>query len=182
MESVTENEGCYAFSEMGIMGTYIRQFLVILLIFSLGIGIWKCGVVYATGSFDVPEVNDQFNNYGNKPASTKDQPIATQPVTEKKGILDRITKPISDAWDWMADKVSSAWEWTKETASNVWKWTEGILSKITEVVDALSFALDWIVKNYEYILGTLTILGRIFCAQFHCRLVWSSWVEHYYQV
>ncbi|MCF6135196.1 hypothetical protein L2649_08425 [Thermoactinomyces vulgaris] len=144
------------------MGTYIHRFLVILFIACVGFGIWESGVVHADGSFDVPEVNDQFNNYGNNPAPTKEQPITTQPVNEEKGILDRITEPISDAWDWTVDKVSSAWEWTKETASNVWDWFVGILSKITEVVvDALSAVWDWILEHKAITIAILSIIGVI---------------------
>jgi hypothetical protein len=161
-ESVTESEERHALSVTGDMGTYIHRFLVILFIACVGFGIWGSGVVHADGSFDVPEVNDQFNNYGNNPAPTKEQPITTQPVNEEKGILDRITEPISDAWDWTVDKVSSAWEWTKETASNVWDWFVGILSKITEVVvDALSAVWDWILEHKAITIAILSIIGVI---------------------
>jgi len=130
------------------MGTYFYRFFVIFLLVFVGPSVLGIGEVHATGGFDVPEVNDQFNNYEKSPATTKDQPINSQPVKEEKGILDRITQPISDAWDWTVDKISGAWEWTKETASNIWDWFVEVLSKMTEVVvDALSAAWDWLKEN-----------------------------------
>lgn len=129
----------------------------------VGLGMIGGGEVYATGgSFDVPHVNDQFNNYEKSPAPIKEQSITTQTVNEEKGFVDRIIEPISDAWDWTVDKVSSAWEWTKETASDVWDWFVGVLAKIKEVVvDALSPIWDWMMKHKGITIAILSIIGII---------------------
>ncbi|MBA4602469.1 HNH endonuclease [Thermoactinomyces mirandus] len=139
----------------------MRQFqriFFIVLIACVGLGIFGPGTVHATGGFDVPDINDQFNQFEQSPPPKQDLP-APPPVGEEKGFLDQVTQLFKGAWEWTTDKVSGAWEWTKEKASALWDWFIGVLSKITEiVVDALAAAWDWIKANYKKIIVLLLII------------------------
>ncbi|MBA4601545.1 hypothetical protein H2C83_04255 [Thermoactinomyces sp. AMNI-1] len=127
--------------------------------------IWGNDAVFAGGSFDVPEVNEDFNQFDQAPPSQQEQPVNTPPVTEEKGFWDSVTEPFSEAWDWTTDKISDAVDWTTEKASAFWDWLTGVLSKITDVVvDALAATWDWTQKFKEYIaFAGVLILGIALC-------------------
>lgn len=93
-----------------------------MLIVFVGLGSWERDVAFADGGFDVPTVNDEFDQFDQKPPVQKEQPVESHSVKEEKGFLDYITEPISAAWDWTTEKVSGAWEWTKEKAAAFWDW------------------------------------------------------------
>jgi hypothetical protein len=50
-----------------------RTFIIVL-IACVGLGIFGSGTVHATGGFDVPEVNDQFNQFEQSPPPKQDLP------------------------------------------------------------------------------------------------------------
>lgn len=75
------------------MGKRLIQFLLIWLIAFLGISFWNQGVVLADG-FDVPTVNDEFDQFEQKAPVQKEQPVSPPPVEEKKGFFDSITATI----------------------------------------------------------------------------------------
>jgi hypothetical protein len=139
----------------------MRQFhrtFIILLIACIGLGIFGSGTVHATGGFDVPKVNDQFNQFEQSPPPKQNLP-APPPVEKEKGLWDTVSQPFKSAWEWTTDTISGAWEWTTEKASALWDWFVGVLSKITEVVvDALAAAWDWIKANYKKIIVLLLII------------------------
>jgi hypothetical protein len=139
----------------------LRQFhrtFIILLIACIGLGIFGSGTVHATGGFDVPKVNDQFNQFEQSPPPKQNLP-APPPVEKEKGLWDTVSQPFKSAWEWTTDTISGAWEWTTEKASALWDWFVGVLSKITEVVvDALAAAWDWIKANYKKIIVLLLII------------------------
>lgn len=141
-----------------------QQIFILLLVAFVGLNLFGPEVVWATGSFDIPNVDDEFNEYRHNPQSKPNTP--TQPkIEEKQSLWDKITGTVKSAWDWTKDKASSAWEWTKEKASALWDWFEGVISKITEVViDALTAAWDWIKANYKEILVALLIIILVIVA------------------
>ncbi|MBA4603295.1 hypothetical protein H2C83_13395 [Thermoactinomyces sp. AMNI-1] len=127
--------------------------------------IWDNDTVYAGGSFNVPKVNDEFNQFEQSPPSQQEKPADTPSVKEEKGFWDSISEPFTEAWDWTKDKLSDAKEWTKEKISAFWEWLTAILSKITEVViNAFVATWDWIVKFKEYIaFAGVLIIGIALC-------------------
>jgi hypothetical protein len=132
------------------------------MIITVGTGSWVHSLVHADGGFDVPEINDDFNQFEQKTPVQQEQPVHSPPVEEEKGFWDFVTEPISEAWEWTTDKVSGAWEWTKEKAAAFWDWFTEICSKIAEVViDALSAAWDWILEHKVAVLIVLTIIGIV---------------------
>ena len=135
------------------------------MIITVGTGSWVHALVHADGGINVPEINEDFDQFEQKDPVQKEQPVSSPPVEEKKGLLDSITEPLSEAADWLGDKISGAWEWTKEKASAFWDWFTEICSKIAEVViDTLSAVWDWIVKFKEYIaFAGVLILGIVLC-------------------
>ncbi|SEM94248.1 Protein of unknown function [Lihuaxuella thermophila] len=88
------------------------------------------------GSFQVPQVNDHFNQFQQGPAPKKTE-LVTPTVKEEGGFWDRTAKAISGAWDWTADKLSGLWDWLK-----------GALAKIVEFV----------VENVKFIVGVAVLL------------------------
>ena len=135
------------------------------MIITVGTGSWVHALVHADGGFDVPEINDDFNQFEQKTPVQKEQPVQPTPVKEEKGFFDSVTESLSKAGDWFGDKISGAWEWTKEKAAAFWDWFTEICSKIAEVViDTLSAVWDWIVKFKEYIaFAGVLILGIVLC-------------------
>ena len=135
------------------------------MIITVGTGSWVHALVHADGGFDVPEINDDFNQFEQKTPVQKEQPVQPPPVKEEKGFFDSVTESLSKAGDWFGDKISGAWEWTKEKAAAFWDWFTEICSKIAEVViDTLSAVWDWIVKFKEYIaFAGVLILGIVLC-------------------
>lgn len=123
------------------------------------------GEVVAGGSFDVPKVNDGFNQFKQDSPSHQEQTGSTPSVEKEKGFWDSVTQPFADAWDWTKDKLTGVWKWTKEKASAFVNWLASVLSKITEVVvDTLAATWDWIVKFKEYIaFAGVLILGNVLC-------------------
>ncbi|WP_246333761.1 HNH endonuclease [Thermoactinomyces mirandus] len=143
----------------------LYQFFLVLLMVFAGSIIWGNDIAHAGGSFDVPEVNDGFNQFDQAPPPQQEQPVNTMPVTEDKGFWDSVTEPFTKAWDWTTDKISDAMDWTTEKASAFWDWLTGVLSKITDVVvDALAATWDWTQKFKEYIaFAGVLILGIALC-------------------
>lgn len=68
-----------------------RYWLVVLLMMLTGLGVLGSGTGYAdpnTGSFEVPEVKEDFEEFEHKPDAQKEQPVnETQVQTEEKRIL-----------------------------------------------------------------------------------------------
>lgn len=52
--------------------------LVLLLIVLAGSIIWGNDAVYAGGRFDVPEINEEFNQFDQAPPSQQEQPANTR--------------------------------------------------------------------------------------------------------
>ncbi|MGA8942119.1 MAG: hypothetical protein WB502_05290 [Thermoactinomyces sp.] len=145
----------------------VRRWIAIFLFTALiGAGILGgCDEVVAGGTFDVPEVNEEFNEFEQAPSPQQEQTANTPSVKEEKGFWDSVTKPFTEAWDWTKDKLTDVKEWTTEKASSFWEWLTGVLSKITEVfVETLAATWDWIIKFKEYIaFAGVLILGIALC-------------------
>ncbi|MBA4601981.1 CdiA family toxin C-terminal domain-containing protein [Thermoactinomyces mirandus] len=140
-----------------------RRGIIFLFAILVGAGILgSSGQVYAGGgTFDVPEINDHFDQVNPSPEPEKSAPV-TQPAKEENGFWDWITEPIADAWEWTRDKASAALNWSKETASAVWHGIVDVISKITEVtVGALSAVWDWILEYKGIVVAILSIVGVI---------------------
>jgi hypothetical protein len=147
------------------MGKHFVRFLLLLMIISVGTGFWVHALVHADGGINVPEINEDFNQFEQKNPVQKEQPVSSPPVEEKKGFVDKFTESLSKAGDWLGDKISGAWEWTKEKAAAFWDWFTEICSKMAEVViDTLSTAWEWVKKYKEYIaFAGVLILGIVLC-------------------
>lgn len=120
------------------MGKYYYRLIVFIILIFVGAGIFAGGEVYAGGggSFDVPQIKDDFNKVENGPAPEEEEPV-TQNVKEESG-----------AWNWITEAASSARDWTVDIASRAWDWLSRITAKITEFV----------VENTKFVVG-LVILG-----------------------
>ncbi|MGA8943093.1 MAG: hypothetical protein WB502_10310, partial [Thermoactinomyces sp.] len=91
------------------MGTYIYRFVTIFILFGF---IFAGNEVYADGGYlDVPEIDDQFNQFDQNSISENDKKQALSKTKEEDGFWDWLTKPVSDAGNWVVDKISSAWNW-----------------------------------------------------------------------
>jgi hypothetical protein len=144
------------------MGKHFVRFLLLFMIITVGTGSWVHALVHADGGINVPEINEDFNQFEQKNPVQKEQPVSSPPVEEKKGFVDKFTESLSKAGDWLGDKISGAWEWTKEKAAAFWNWFTEICSKMAEVViDALSAAWDWILEHKVAVLIVLTIIGIV---------------------
>lgn len=148
------------------MGKSIIQWvpvLIFILLISTGILI-SGGEVYANGGFEVPKINDHFDEVNPGPQLQTPESV-TQPAKEESGIWDQVTEPISKGFNWIGEKVSGAWEKTKEFCAEAWNELVEFFHKMAEViVDSLSAVWDWIVKYKEYIAFTgVVILGIVLC-------------------
>ncbi|MBA4602072.1 hypothetical protein [Thermoactinomyces mirandus] len=139
-----------------------RWMVVLFLTLLIGTGnLGMSGEVVAGGTFDVPGVNDHFDQVNPVPQPQKPASV-TNPDKEEGGTWDWITEPITDAWEWTKDKASAAWNWTKETASVFWDGIVDVSSKIAEVtVDSLTAAWDWILEHKGIVVAIISILGAI---------------------
>lgn len=71
----------------------MRQFQRILIIMSIAcvkLGIFGTETAWAMGGFDVPEGNDQFNEFKKNPPPKQDLP-APPPVEKENGFWDKVT-------------------------------------------------------------------------------------------
>lgn len=142
------------------MGNRLIPILLIWFIAFTGIGLCNQGIALADRSFDIPSVQDDFEQFEQQTPIQREQPVEGPPVEEKNGFWDSVTETFSGVWDWTKETASKVWDWTKETASSIWDEILNIISKITEVVvDALSAAWNWILEYKEAVLVVLTILG-----------------------
>ncbi|MBA4496552.1 DUF2974 domain-containing protein [Paenactinomyces guangxiensis] len=138
------------------MGKYFHRFVIIVLFLFVGAGIFGLGEVYATGggSFNVPEINDDFNKGNQGPAPQQEKPV-NPPPQEEKGFWDSVGDAVTGAWDWTTDTISSAWDSTTEAVtgawnattdaiSSAWDWTtEAVTDAWNATTDAISSAWDW---------------------------------------
>ena len=147
------------------MGKYFVRFLLLLLIVSVGTAFWVHTLVHADGGINIPEINEDFDQFEQKDPVQKEQPVSSPPVEKKKGIVDKFTESLSKVGDWFGDKISGAWEWTKEKAAAFWDWFTEICSKMAEVViDTLSSAWEWVKKYKEYIaFAVVLVVGVVLC-------------------
>ncbi|MBA4551313.1 hypothetical protein H1043_05995 [Thermoactinomyces vulgaris] len=136
-----------------------------LLIVSVGTAFWVHTLVYADGGINIPEINEDFDQFEQKDPVQKEQPVSSPPVEKKKGIVDKFTESLSKVGDWFKGKISGAWEWTKEKAAAFWDWFTKICSKMAEVViDTLSSAWEWVKKYKEYIaFSVVLVVGVVLC-------------------
>jgi len=161
------------------MGNAFHRCIVILLLSLMGLQLGGIGAAHATGGFDVPKVDDQFNQFEQGPPPSQEPPAAPQ-TEEDGGWFDNLTKPIADAWDSTVDAVSDAWDATVDAVSNAWDTAiEGISDAWDATVDALASAWDWtvdkasaawewlteilepitnfVIGNVEFVIGAVTL-------------------------
>jgi hypothetical protein len=160
-----EETGLRIFVPVEDMGKYFVRFLLLLLIVSVGTAFWVHDLVHADGGINIPEINEDFDQFEQKDPVQKEQPVSSPPVEKKKGIVDKFTESLSKVGDWFKGKISGAWEWTKEKAAAFWDWFTKICSKMAEVViDTLSSAWEWVKKYKEYIaFAVVLVVGVVLC-------------------
>lgn len=105
----------------------------------------------AKGGIDIPEINDNFNEYEAPPITPSDPVEPSEPIEPGKSEPAESAPPpkkdegwLSKAWNWTTDKVSGAWNWTTDKASKAWNWTTDTASKAWNwTTDTASKAWNW---------------------------------------
>jgi hypothetical protein len=82
------------------MGKHFVRFLLLLMIVSVGTGFWVHALVHADGGINIPEINEDFDQFEQKDPVQKEQPVSSPPVEKKKGIVDKFTESLSKVGDW----------------------------------------------------------------------------------
>lgn len=126
-----------------IMRKPIHQFLLMLLLAFAVAGVFGQSTVQAAGEFEVPTINDHFNQVEKGPEPKKEKIVTQNPPKEEKGFFEKIGDGISDAVDWVSDTASDVWNLGVDVAATAW---------------------DWIVENKEYIgAAAVIIAGTVLC-------------------
>jgi hypothetical protein len=114
---------------------FLRSFFVLLILLAGSFALVG-GTGYAEpGGFDVPKVNEDFDQFEHTPAPQKQQPIHnTEVQAEEKGFWDKTTEFFKDGWEWVSEKGSEFIHWTKEKVADFLEAFEKILSLLTSVV------------------------------------------------
>ena len=130
-----------------------------------GLGLTGWDVSFAEGgSFEVPNVDDHFEEVKPGPDPADEKPLP-QEDQQESSFLEEAGNAMKDGWDWFTGKVSGAWESTKEFFADLWDWFTEVCAKMVEVVvDGLSAAWEWIKDNIGYIAaGAVLIVGVVLC-------------------
>ncbi|MBA4550101.1 EndoU domain-containing protein [Thermoactinomyces intermedius] len=140
-----------------------QYWLVVLLMMLTGLGVLGSGTGYAdpnTGSFEVPEVKEDFEEFEHKPDAQKEQPVnETQVQTEEKGYWDQTKEAVKEGWHWLVNVGSAFMDWVKETAEAFWEAFEKILSLLTSVVIvAVSFLKGVAKAVYDTVEGIFNMI------------------------
>lgn len=139
------------------MKIYLKLSLILLIFTHLGINIFGTSEIYATGSFEVPQIDEHFDQVKSGPSPDTPKSITHQPV-EEPGFWDKVGKGINQKWNQFTDFISNTWDKTKDIASETWDWIINLFKKMTQViVDTLSDVLDWISENIVPLVVTLII-------------------------
>jgi hypothetical protein len=114
---------------------FLRSFFVLLILLAGSFALVG-GTGYAEpGGFDVPKVNEDFDQFEHTPAPQKQQPIHnTEVQAEEKGFWDKTAEFFKDGWEWVSEKGSEFIHWTKEKVADFLEAFEKILSLLTSVV------------------------------------------------
>jgi hypothetical protein len=142
---------------------FLRSFFALLVLLAGSFAL-ASGTGYAEpGGFDVPKVNEDFDQFEHNPGPQKQQPIHNTDVqAEEKGFWDKTAEFFKDGWEWVSEKGSEFIHWTKEKVAAFWEEIKSIISKITDVaVNALASFGNWIMEHKGIALIVLTIVGIV---------------------
>lgn len=151
----------------------IQRFIAIGLLLILALSFGGIPSVLAKGSFDIPEIKDDFKEYEKQPGTPSDPFQPSNPVEPTKPETNQSSPPPkeeqswwSKAWNWTKDKFTGAWNWTKDTASSAWNWTKDTASKVWNwTTDIVSSAWDWVTdtasKAWNWFTDILKLLTSI---------------------
>ncbi|MBH8587153.1 hypothetical protein, partial [Thermoactinomyces sp. CICC 10520] len=101
------------------MNRFLRSFFALLILLAGSFALVG-GTGYAEpGGFDVPKVNEDFDQFEHTPAPQKQQPIHnTEVQAEEKGFWDKTAEFFKDGWEWVSEKGSEFIHWTKEKVAD----------------------------------------------------------------
>ena len=87
------------------------------------------------GSFEIPEINEDFNQGGPAPAPAPSNELNVAETKQEKGFLSRAGDFVSGSWNKLKDGVKDTWNSataaTKKAAKEAWDWMTSTAGKIT---------------------------------------------------
>jgi hypothetical protein len=141
---------------------FLRSFFVLLILLAGSFALVG-GTGYAEpGGFDVPKVNEDFDQFEHTPAPQKQQPIHnTEVQAEEKGFWDKTTEFFKDGWEWVSEKGSEFIHWTKEKVADFLEAFEKILSLLTSVVIVVGSFFKGLGKSlWDALKGIVDIIAH----------------------
>ena len=147
------------------MGKYFVRFLLLLLIVSVGTAFWVHTLVYADGGINIPEINEDFDQFEQKDPVQKEQPVSSPPVKKRKELWISLPNHCQRLEIGSRAKFQEHGNGPKRKRLPFWDSLSKICSKMAEVViDTLSSAWEWVKKYKEYIaFSVVLVVGVVLC-------------------
>ncbi|MGA8941552.1 MAG: hypothetical protein WB502_02385 [Thermoactinomyces sp.] len=120
----------------------------VILFFVLVVGFMGIQPVGATGggSFEIPDINDNFNQVEQGPAPAKERPIMES--RQEKGFFDKVGDFFSSTWEKTKSGIKRATDWTASIAKDAWDWLTSKAGKIAGGITLGIVALTAIFRKY----------------------------------
>ncbi|MBH8605690.1 hypothetical protein [Thermoactinomyces sp. CICC 10522] len=121
------------------------------------------GHAYAGGgSFNVPQVNDHFDQVKPGPTPVKESLVTkSQSSGDKPGMWNSFKNACSNAWNSFKNGVATAWNWTKEKATQTWNWIKATVTRITmATVITLAFVFGLYMRFQRAVNNAIINFGK----------------------
>ncbi|MBA4601818.1 hypothetical protein [Thermoactinomyces mirandus] len=109
------------------------------------IGIHPVGAT-GGGSFEIPDVNDDFNKVEQTPAPAKESPITE--TRQEKGFFDKVGDFFSGTWEKTKTGLKTAKNWTVSKAKGAWGWLTSETGKVAGGIAFGAAAITAIFRRY----------------------------------
>ncbi|MBA4549926.1 DUF2974 domain-containing protein [Thermoactinomyces intermedius] len=117
-------------------------FLILIVSF---IGIQPVGATKG-GSFEIPSVNDDFNQVKPGPAPAKE--ISVSETKQEKGFFDKVRDFFSSTWEKGKSGIKKASDWIVSKAKGVWNWVTSKTGKVAGAIALGAAAISAIFRKY----------------------------------
>jgi hypothetical protein len=108
---------------------------------------------YATGggSFDVPQIHEDFNQGKPAPAPKPTEELNVAPSKQEKGFFSQVGDFVSGSWNKLKNGVSNTWNNLKNGAKKAWN------TAATATKNAAQKAWDWMTSTAGKITGGIVL-------------------------
>lgn len=124
------------------------------------------GHAYAGGgSFNVPQVNDHFDQVKQGPTPVKESLVTkSQSSGNKPGMWNSFKNACSNAWNGFKNGISSAWEGTKHAVSSAWNsFKKGVVTAWNWTKEKTAQAWNWVkATTTRIVMATVITLAFVF--------------------